>query len=48
MHIDLEAVDLEAETERLISLGARVLRREAGYVVFADPESNNFCVFERT
>ncbi|MFW5474400.1 VOC family protein [Knoellia sp. CPCC 206450] len=42
---------LEAECERLVGLGARRLRRvepqppmEAGFIVMADPEDNEFCL----
>jgi len=42
---------LEAECERLVGLGARRLRRvepqppmEAGFLVMADPEDNEFCL----
>ncbi len=42
---------LEAECERLVALGATRLRRvepappmEAGFVVMADPEGNEFCL----
>jgi hypothetical protein len=42
---------LEAECQRLVSLGARRLRREEpsppmsdGFIVMADPEGNEFCL----
>ncbi|MCR3725217.1 putative enzyme related to lactoylglutathione lyase [Streptomyces umbrinus] len=42
---------LEAECERLVGLGATHLRRDepalptnAGYIVMADPEGNEFCL----
>jgi predicted enzyme related to lactoylglutathione lyase len=47
VHIDLLCDDLEAETARLVELGARVLSTtgpSAEWVVFADPEGNEFCV----
>ena len=50
-HLDLSTVTADeqaSEVERLVALGARVLRhnREPGddYVVLADPEDNLFCV----
>jgi predicted enzyme related to lactoylglutathione lyase len=47
-HIDIETDDVEAETARLVGLGATVLRRhttgEDRWVVLADPEGNEFCV----
>ena len=48
MHVDLQADDLDAATERLVALGATVLheKREWGthWRSFADPEGNEFCV----
>ncbi|MET9420631.1 MULTISPECIES: VOC family protein [unclassified Streptomyces] len=50
VHIDLHSApgEMEAETARLESLGATVLRRvnEQGgqWVVMSDPEGNEFCV----
>jgi len=42
---------LDAECERLVGLGAALLRREepappmsAGHLVMADPEGNEFCL----
>ncbi len=51
VHVDLEADDLEVETERLIGLGATVLheKREHGahWRTLSDPEGNEFCVVQR-
>ena len=51
VHVDLEADDLEAETGRLVGLGATVLheKREWGahWRTLADPEGNEFCVVQR-
>lgn len=51
VHVDLEADDLEAETARLVGLGATVLhqKREWGahWRTLADPEGNEFCVVQR-
>lgn len=50
MHLDLRVRDLEAEVERLLSLGARVapegLVEEHGWTwyVLLDPDDNEFCV----
>lgn len=52
VHLDLQPPDgrtREEEVERATSLGARLLddRREPdgkGWVVFADPEGNEFCI----
>ena len=48
MHLDLSAEDPEAEVDRLVSLGATVLRRqghgEDRLVTLADPEGNELCV----
>jgi hypothetical protein len=47
VHLDLRCDDLDAETARLVALGARVLTTggpQADWVVFADPEGNEFCV----
>jgi len=50
-HLDLEAVNLAAEIDRLCALGATVgsTRTVAGHVasaVMADPEGNEFCLAE--
>ncbi len=47
VHVDLHCDDVEREVERLAALGGRVLDRPAGrdWVVLADPEGNEFCVF---
>jgi hypothetical protein len=44
VHLDLRAADVEAEAERLIGLGARVLGRVEDWLVLADPEGDEFCV----
>ncbi|MEO8330778.1 MAG: VOC family protein [Candidatus Nanopelagicales bacterium] len=44
-HFDLRPTsDLADEVERLVSLGAKVLRNDGELVVMADPEGNEFCV----
>jgi hypothetical protein len=44
VHLDLRAADVEAEAERLVGLGARVLEKVEDWVVLADPEGGEFCV----
>lgn len=48
VHIELRAINLEAEVEKLKRLGARELKtfEEQGtrWTVMADPEGNEFCV----
>src|SRR5262245_14987154 len=49
LHLDLYAGDQAAEVERLLALGATIVRdRQPGrdYVILADPEGNHFCVVE--
>ena len=51
LHLDLSAPDREAEVERLLGEGALVVARHEeptfAWVVLADPEGNQFCVFTR-
>lgn len=48
MHLDLYADDQAAQVERLVGLGATVVRHhedpDDDYVVLTDPEGNEFCV----
>jgi predicted enzyme related to lactoylglutathione lyase len=48
MHVDLEADDLDAETARLVELGAAVVHEKqewgAQWRTLTDPEGNEFCV----
>jgi hypothetical protein len=44
VHLDLRAADVDAEAERLVGLGARVLGQVEDWVVLADPEGDEFCV----
>ncbi len=50
-HLDLYALDLDSELQRLLKLGARRVdwRYEPGadYVVLADPDGNRFCVIQK-
>ena len=44
-HFDLRAMgSVQDEVERLVALGASVLRDGEDLVVMADPEGNEFCV----
>ncbi|WP_125776087.1 VOC family protein [Antribacter gilvus] len=45
VHLDLRTTDLEAEVARLIAAGASEVGRHENWVVLADPEGNEFCVF---
>ena len=51
MHLDIRADQLDVAVDRLMSLGARRLQadvlEEVGFrwVVMADPEGNEFCVY---
>ena len=50
MHLDMLAPDIEAEAQRLVTLGAQRIRAEpvvehgTRWIVMADPEGNEFCV----
>src|SRR5215207_6128584 len=50
MHLDIDAVDIEAEAARLEELGARrvaadqVHEHDTTWILMADPEGNEFCV----
>ena len=47
LHLDFRPEDQEAEVQRLIELGARrvdIGQGDVSWVVFADPEGNEFCV----
>ena len=44
VHLDLLAVDVEAEIQRLAGLGATVLARHKDHTVLGDPEGNEFCL----
>ncbi|MFC4592508.1 VOC family protein [Sphaerisporangium corydalis] len=43
-HLDLACDDFDAEVERLVHLGARVVANQQKWVVLADPEGNEFCL----
>lgn len=50
MHLDIEVADIEAEAQRLTSLGAIRVRGEqqsehgSTWILMTDPEGNEFCV----
>lgn len=47
VHLDLRCDDLDAETARLVDLGAHALAAtgpQEGWVVLTDPEGNEFCL----
>jgi hypothetical protein len=44
VHLDLVAVDPEAEIRRLNALGATVRARYENHVLLTDPEDNEFCL----
>lgn len=44
VHLDLSTADPEAETARLLGLGATVRERQEGLTVLSDPEGNVFCL----
>ena len=50
MHLDIDAVDIEAEASRLAALGARrvaadpIHEHDTNWILMADPEGNEFCV----
>jgi hypothetical protein len=45
VHLDVRAADRDAEVARLIAAGASEVGRHEDWVVMADPEGNEFCVF---
>lgn len=52
VHLDLRTRELESETHRLISLGARLLTEQPvteygwSWHILADPDGNEFCVLQ--
>jgi hypothetical protein len=47
VHLDLTAVRVEDEVDRLVSIGASVIGRYESHVTLADPQGNEFCVMLR-
>jgi len=48
LHLDLHAVDAEAEVARLVALGGSIGAEYPGWVQLTDPEGNEFCVMRGT
>lgn len=54
MHLDIDAVDIEAEATRLEALGATRVRVDqvhehgTNWILMTDPEGNEFCVCDGT
>ncbi|MGH7924728.1 MAG: VOC family protein [Candidatus Binatus sp.] len=49
VHLDLYTSDQKAEVERLLKIGATIVRlpeKGQDYVILADPEGNHFCVID--
>ncbi len=48
VHLDLRTADREADAQRLIALGAIVLRQDRvkAITTMADPEGNEFCLID--
>jgi hypothetical protein len=44
VHLDIESDDVEAEVQRLITLGAGVVARPHSWVILRDPAGLEFCV----
>ena len=47
IHMDVMVDDVDVAADRLIALGARVLRRTEGICVLADPAGHPFCLIPR-
>jgi hypothetical protein len=45
LHLDLETDDPDTEIARLSALGATLVAAHGDWVVLADPEGNEFCLF---
>ncbi len=46
IHLDIKVDDRFGERDRLVGLGARLVREADGYTVLTDPEGNHFCLLE--
>jgi Glyoxalase-like domain len=46
VHLDLVSDDRRGDVDRLLSLGASVLSEHDDHTVLADPEGNEFCLYE--
>ncbi|QQG48762.1 MAG: VOC family protein [archaeon] len=50
VHLDLYADDQKAEVERLLKLGATLVKDPGeghDYVILSDPEGNHFCIVQK-
>jgi hypothetical protein len=46
MHLDISTPNRTLERDRLVSLGATIVREFEGHTWMRDPESNDFCVVD--
>jgi hypothetical protein len=46
LHVDMASEDRSYDVERLVSLGASILADYNDHTVMADPQGNEFCVYE--
>jgi hypothetical protein len=46
IHLDVQVGHRAAEKDRLLALGASLIREGVGYTVMADPEGNHFCLVD--
>ncbi len=46
-HLDLASDDADAEAARHVALGAKVVRRTAGWVTLTDPSGRDYCITRR-
>lgn len=46
IHLDLAVTGRDAERQRVLKLGATLVREADGYTVMADPEGNHFCLVD--
>jgi hypothetical protein len=47
MHLDLASEDRDAETQRHVALGGRVVRRTDGWTTLLDPSGREYCITRR-
>jgi predicted enzyme related to lactoylglutathione lyase len=50
LHLDLYTSDQKAEVERLLKIGATIVRppkKGSDFTILADPEGNHFCVVQK-
>jgi predicted enzyme related to lactoylglutathione lyase len=44
LHLDLSVDDMDAEHERVVALGAKLLDTQDSFRVYVDPEGHTFCL----